>query len=324
MLKMRNVKMSKNFIFLFFAVAMCMSCDDGGGSLVTQPIFTDPAVKLSQVSSQDFTALILSEAVEMEPTVNTSGAQIHMGFWSAAGNHGSLVRVLDSINATSSSATPPQRAIWDEGVSSSIQYPQYVLMNNEFWYERASFTDGVGVIRGITYADPYPVTMANANDIWGGYSQRYADMATSIQQATGNTVKVWCFVAGARRSRVFFTYEFPELQTLEAANVVQVFFAKTIDADWTVSADWDEGTQNAPTPVDGNIASYSFSREPVQVSIIEEEAAFEIADAYLDGAFGFEAGAGGAALNELARRNPGFSPQEYEDAFARGIGMASR
>ena len=41
-----------------------------------------------------------------------------MGYWSAAGNHGSLVRVLDTINSNTSS---PQKAIWDEGATSSNQ-----------------------------------------------------------------------------------------------------------------------------------------------------------------------------------------------------------
>lgn len=316
------MKVRKIFISVLAVVLLFASCGDDGGSLVTQPIFTDPAVKLSQLSSQDFMQLLLSEAVTMEPLVTTSGAQMHMGFWSAAGNHGSLVRVLDSINATASTATPPQRAIWDEGVTSSIQYPQYVLMNNEFWYERAYFTDGVGVIRGITYTDPHPVTPTNADDIWGAYSQRYADMATSIYQATGNKVKVWCFVSGARRVRVFFTYEFPELQTLEAAGVVQVFFAKTIDSDWTVAADWDEGTQNAPTPLD-NLAGYSLSAGPVQSSKIEEDIVFEIADAFFDGAFGSGDDARRNALKELERRNPGFTSSEYESAFSKGVILAA-
>ena len=196
-------------------------------------------------------------------------------------------------------------------------------MNNEFWYERASFTDGQGVIRGIGYIDPHPVTFANADDIWGAYSQRYADMATSIYASTGNRVKVWCFVNGAKRTRVFFTYEFPSLQTLEAAGVVQVFFAKTIDSDWTVAADWDEGTQNAPTPLDANIATYSLSTEPVQSSKIEDTIVFEVSDAFLDGSFGRGGDARQIALKEIERRNPGFTPAEYESAFLKGVILAA-
>lgn len=310
----------------YFTFILCLSlfaCDGGSSSIVQAPIFTDPAVKLVDLSGSDFMQQLLDEAVALEPIVTTSGAQMHMGFWSGSGNHGSLVRVLDSINATSSSATPPQRAIWDEGSTSSIQYPQYVLMNNEFWYDRAYFVDGVGVIRGITYTDPYPVTPTKADEIWGAYSQRYAEMATSIKAATGNTVKVWCFVTGARRSRIFFTYEFPSLQTLEAAGTVQVFFAKTIDSDWTVVADWDEGTGNAPTPVDSSISKYSFSTEPVYTDTIDEDIVFEVADAYLDGTFGASSQAKIDAMNELKRRNPGFSDALYEEAFERGVILAA-
>lgn len=267
--------------------------------------------------------LLFNEALELEPMVTTSGDQIHMGFWSGTGNRANLVTVLDSINGTSASATPPQHAIWDEGVTTSIQYPQYVIMNNEYWYERSSFINGVGTILGITYTDPHPVTFANADDIWGAYSQRYADMATLIQRKTGNKVKVWCFVIGARRNRIFYTYELPELQTLEAANAVQVFFAKTSNSDWTVPSDWTEGTQNAPTPVSANIASYSFSKNPVQSSKIDEETVFEIADAYLDGAFGTGPEAHQNALNELARRCPGFTPFEYDETFIRGVTLAA-
>jgi hypothetical protein len=318
------MKMHKIWISILAVATLFVSCDDEDRSPAQPPIFTDPAAKLSRLSGQNFMQLLLSEAVALEPLVTTSGAQIHMGFWSAAGNHGSLVRVLDSINATPSTATPPQRGIWDEGVSSSIQYRQYVLMNDEFWYERAYFTNGVGVIRGITYTDPHPVTPANADDIWGAYSQRYADMATSIYLETSNKVKVWCFVNGGRKTRIFFKYEFPELQALEASGFVQVFFAERQDSDWTVPTDWKEGTQNAPTPLDSSLASYSLFTEPVQSSKIEEEIVFDVADAYLDGVFGQGNNtASQSALEELSRRNPGFTSAAYEDAFARGVIVAA-
>lgn len=94
---------------------------------------------------------------------------------------------------------------------------------------------------------------AIADDIWEKYSQRYADMATLFHQATGKPVKVWCFVEGAKSNRIFFAYEFPELQALEQSGDVQVFFAKTQDAVRTNADDWNEGTQNAPTPIQSDI-----------------------------------------------------------------------
>ena len=117
------MKTYKKLVSILAVVVLFASCGNGDGSVVQEPIFADPAAKLTQLSSQDFMQLLLDEAAALEPLVTTLGTQMHMGFWSAAGNHGSLVRVLDSINATASTATPPQRAIWDEGSTSSIQYP---------------------------------------------------------------------------------------------------------------------------------------------------------------------------------------------------------
>jgi hypothetical protein len=166
-----------------------------------------------------------------------------MGFWSAAGNHGSLVRVLDTINSTT---TSPQKAIWDEGATSSNQYPEYLDMLEEHWYERASPKAGKVTIYGKKYTDPSPVSLDEANKIWGQYSQRYTDMAGLIKKATGKPVEAWCFVQGAKAGRIFAAYELPELSRLEKSGDVQVFFAKTPDANPANPADWAQGTANAP------------------------------------------------------------------------------
>ncbi|VVC02846.1 Uncharacterised protein [Candidatus Burarchaeum australiense] len=209
----------------------------------TGPRFTDPAVKLAELSSSNFTDVLFAQAVAFEPLLNQSGTQVHMGFWSGAGNHGSLVRLLDSVNSYASFSNFAQRAIWDEGAQSSLQYPAYVEMNaREHWYERAS--PGGAVIYGVSYVDPHPVTFAQADAIWGVYSVRYADMAELIKKATGKKVEVWCFVQGAKPDRIFYTYEYPELQKLEREGVVEVHFAKTVDADWLNESDWMVGTGN--------------------------------------------------------------------------------
>lgn len=76
------------------------------------------------------------------------------------------MRLLDAINSTSSSAIPPQRAIWDEGVTSSTQYPSYMTMLHEHWYERTSYNaEGKMTIYGVSTTDPYPVTFQQADDI---------------------------------------------------------------------------------------------------------------------------------------------------------------
>ncbi|MGV8176379.1 MAG: hypothetical protein ACP5NX_01100 [Candidatus Bilamarchaeaceae archaeon] len=211
------------------------------------PEFTDPHVKLAQVSDPRFTDELLWEAVSYEPELLEPGTQVNMVFWSGPGNHGSAVRLLDSINNYApKDGEPIQRAIWDEGPQSSLQYPAYVDMNaRELWYQRASPKDGKTILYGKEYADPYNVTFAEADAIWGAYSQRYAEMAAAFKQATGKTVQVWCFVQGAKPNRVFYTYEYPELVELEHAGAVAVHFAKTPDADWRDPEDWKTGTANA-------------------------------------------------------------------------------
>lgn len=211
----------------------------------TSIIFSDPNAKLAELSSENFTMRLFVEAFASEPLLNQSGTQVSMGFWSGKGNHGSLVRLLDDINGYSYPPNETQRAIWDEGVQSSLQYPEYVMMNaREVWYARSSNVNGSVTIYGVKYADPYNISFSQADAIWGEYSQRYADMARLIKQGTGKSVKVWCFVQGARQNRIFYVYEYPELQKLEQEGIIEVYFAKTQDANWLNPDDWYYGTAN--------------------------------------------------------------------------------
>jgi hypothetical protein len=222
---------------------------------ISQPYYTlqfdDPAAKMSELTNVNFTKKLFHEAVAYEPLLNQSGTQVHMGFWSGKGNHGSLVRLLDDINNyVPASGEPAHKAIWDEGVQSSLQYAEYVEMNaEEHWYERAFPKDGHVLIYGVNYTDPYDVTFKQADDIWGEYSERYAGMATLFKEATGRPVQVWCFIQGAKANRIFYMYEFPELVKLEQQGAVIVHFAKNQDADWRNASDWYDGTANAPQPL---------------------------------------------------------------------------
>jgi hypothetical protein len=84
------------------------------------PIFTKANVKIAETARLSFTFELLSNAVNYEPLLTTPGTQMHIGFWSGPGNHGSLVRVLDSINfgvaPCVSSAESPNCAVWDEAL----------------------------------------------------------------------------------------------------------------------------------------------------------------------------------------------------------------
>jgi hypothetical protein len=214
-----------------------------------EPIFTEPQIKIAATAAQVFTTELLTEATAYEPALLQPSTQVHMGFWSGPGNHGSLVRLMDAINSTTQQEGQPlERAIWDEGATSSLQYPAYVTMLEEHWYDRTNEPSGLVTIYGTLYRDPFPVTFEQADAVWGQYSQRYTDMAAPFFETTGRPVKAWCFVEGAHANRIFYTYELPELAQLEAAGAVQVFFAKTQDADWQNPDDWIQGTTDAPIP----------------------------------------------------------------------------
>lgn len=213
------------------------------------PLFPDPAAKIAELSDPAFTRQLYGEAISYEPLLATPGTQVHMGFWSGPGNHGSILRLIDNINeGPAHAADPPNRAIWDEGVNAYYHYPSYALILDEHWYERAGGVNGTVEVFGKSYIDPHPVTLAQADEIWGLYSARFADMIESIASATGKPVKVWCFVEGAKANRLFYRYEFPRLQQLEQQGICQVYFARDPQADWTNPGDWWNGTANAPAP----------------------------------------------------------------------------
>ena len=215
----------------------------------TGPFFTDPAARISELSDPSFTVKLFYEALALEAKLTQRNCHVHMGYWSRSPNRDNIMRLLDAVNSYSSTET--HRAVWDEGTTTSTayQYPSYVRMNLEYWYERAAASgDGTVVIGGVRYTDPYRVTTAEADIIWGKYSQRYADMASLIRTATGMTVESWCFVQGARANRIFYSYELPVLVSLEAAGDVYVHFATTYEASWLDQSKWITGTRNAPTP----------------------------------------------------------------------------
>jgi hypothetical protein len=214
-----------------------------------EPVFVDPVEKLKQVRDPAYTQQLFSEAVAYEPLLATPGTQVHMGFYSAKGNHGSLLRLLDTVNeGPAAKADPPNRAIWAMGINGYYPYPSWERMMNEHWYERAFPVNGSVMIFGKSYRDPYPVTFEQADAIWAGYSERFAMMAEPVAKATGKPVKVWCFVEGAKADRIFYTIELPALKKLEDQGLVEIYFAKSQDAEWNNMTDWIKGSANTPAP----------------------------------------------------------------------------
>lgn len=107
---------------------------------VIAPVFTDPLEKIAILNTSGFTDRLYAQAIALDPYLGKFGTQVHLGFWSGirstGSNHGSLIRLIDSINSFNSDPSQigpqlVQRAIWDEGVSSSNQYPLYVKQINE-------------------------------------------------------------------------------------------------------------------------------------------------------------------------------------------------
>jgi hypothetical protein len=212
----------------------------------TAPRFTDPVVKLAATAKPEFRAQLWTDLLLLDPAFGTRGNQIHMGYWSGKGNHKALSTVLEDINLNGGART---RAFFDEGISATQLLPAYRTMTAEAWYGRGKLVDGKGSLDGATkIVDPFPTKMWQADQIWGQYSVKYAQMALDAHSATGKVVEVWCFVEGAASDRVFYKYELPVLKDLEAIGVVNVHFAKHRAAKYTNPADWIHGTANAPPP----------------------------------------------------------------------------
>jgi hypothetical protein len=56
-------------------------------------------------------------------------------------------------------------------------------------------------------------------------------------------------VNGAKESRIFYQYELPELQLLEAQGHIIVNFALTQESDWRNANEWAHGTNEVPKPL---------------------------------------------------------------------------
>jgi hypothetical protein len=128
---------------------------------------------------------------------------------------------------------------------------EYDVMEDEGWYERGRARGQAFPFQGQQRNGYHPVTPGDADEVWGQYSARYAETALQFWMLTGRPVKFYCFIAGARRTRIFYTYEYPVLRALEELGAATVYFPRSNGAgvaDWTQPATWDAGTSNRLPP----------------------------------------------------------------------------
>lgn len=205
--------------------------------------WTAPDVKIRAMEGPPFVAQLWDEFKLVTRKKSYKDVQVHMGYWSGGGmngpNRGGLMHLLE---AGSSGKT--DIAVWDEG-DAYTQLPSYMTMLDEAWYERITKPKLTWDVDKQKYDNKSPVSLAQADKIWGLYSQRYAEIAEQAFKASGKKVQVWCYVKGALPGRVFQKYELPILKALEKEGSVDVHFAKNAKADMTHAGDWLTGTANA-------------------------------------------------------------------------------
>ncbi len=300
------------FILFFSFLVILISCGQLIPPTNDKPIFTDPLVKIDLVSNPNFVIQLISDAVFIDQRCANHLTQINMGYWSGSGNRDGLIHLLNQISY--SSFPWPEIPVWDEGISTSNNFPSYKLMNQEYWYERANAVEGRVTINEIVYIDPHPVTFTQADEIWGQYSTRYAEMARDFYRYTQRIPKAWCFVQGAKANRIFYKYELPALRILEKEKMVKVYFAQSKTADWHNPADWKEGTENAPTP----ITEQGLAPKLSGTNLVEN--AYQVATAYRDGYYGKQdTKAKKLAITALKNQIIGLDESEYEEAFAKAL-----
>ncbi|MEY2669386.1 MAG: hypothetical protein RJA59_2024 [Pseudomonadota bacterium] len=245
----------------FLAVAALFAAACGGSSSPAPAppgwIFTDPVVKIAETADSSFADTIHAEALVLQPLLGASGTQVHMGYFSGSApgadgvwkaNSVRLVALMDTVNAPPPGA-PPRWMVWDRGVTTvpSGWFPSYTTMVAEHFEERAQAEAGGGntvTVDGVTYVDPYPVTYQQSDLIWGQASERFVETAARYHRATGNKVKVWAYVVGARQGGVFYQYECPFLGTIAFWGHAEVHCSKVADADWSNPADWCDCSTN--------------------------------------------------------------------------------
>ncbi len=242
-----------------------------------RPIFTPYDLKYKETNDPRFAGVFFEQAVAYQPLVATKGTEVHMAFYSgppsslpdAGANRGRAVRVLDSINSQTTAPNgdvihtgcnprkketdePPTCGVWIEGANTTNQYPLFVKLLEEHWYDRAAAAGKSTVsIYGKTYPNIHPLSTnhpcGQADQIWGNASRRNVDSIRGFYLKTGKKVQVWALVQGAGPTRVFYQFEYPELKKVQDEGIAVIHCAIAPPAgaetqpDWRNPNDWSIG-----------------------------------------------------------------------------------
>lgn len=264
-----------------------------------KPIFTPFDLKNFETSDQRFALNFRNQAVGYQPFVTTRDTEVHMAFYSGpaktsdpasdkyrGSNRGKAVRVVESINQKSKlnwgcnakDPNDPQTpqdtrcAVWIEGATTTNQYPLFVRLLEEHWYDRAfPNSDKSVTIYGKKYPNlfPLPDGLKSADQIWGNVSTRNVESIRGFYQATGKKVQVWALVQGAGQDRIFYQFEYPALQKLEEDKIITVHCAIAdlgVQPDWQNDAHWSIGLGSAGCNKISAPLSAAVTGEPITVN----------------------------------------------------------
>ena len=221
---------------------------------IVDPVFSNPVGKIAQTGDVEGFSRTLYDQYVYQDTGLVDSAQplaVYMAFFGGPNNRGRTLAFLDTTNfygSTGWDGYPRAKAIWIMG-NGDWQYAAYRLANeSERWSDRArqenkpdqplgnTFTIHVQV-----YADPFPVTTAQAGEIWANYSAAYAEMSRFLH-GSGRAVHARAFVKGVGSTSAFWT-ECRTIRRLMAEGHVADFLCDGTDFPSyrvTTAPDWVE------------------------------------------------------------------------------------
>jgi hypothetical protein len=239
-------------------LASATACSSSSGTVplgdIPDPVFSDPVAKIALTGDADGFSRTLYDQYVYQDTGLVDSAQpvaIHMAFFGGPNNRGRALSFLDTTNfygSTGWDGYPRAKAIWIMG-NGDWQYAAYRLANeSERWSDRARQEDRPGqpigntfTLHGQIYVDPYPVTSAQANEIWANYSAAYAGLS-KLFHGNGRAVHARAFVQGVSRTSAFWTECRTIRRLMAEGHIVDFLCAGTDFPSYrvTTAPDWVE------------------------------------------------------------------------------------